>query len=138
MVPIPRLGGRLDWCTAVASDDGLCCLGSIFGLRCVVRVQLLDVKTATTLMHVDSANGTFNLNILGSVPFLRIQLSVSPHVGRINKHHAVVFGTEMSSIVRGVHKCLPSWIESETCLVQLIIKGRIHNLVIVLTNALPV
>jgi hypothetical protein len=89
-------------------------------------------------MHVDSANGTFNLNILGSVPFLRIQLSVSPHVGRINKHHGVVFGTEMSSIVRGVHKCLPSWIESKACLVQLIIKGRIHNLVIVLTNALPV
>lgn len=80
MVPIPRLGGRLDWCTAVASDDGLCGLGSIFGLRCVVRVKLLDVKTASTLMHVDSADGTFNLNILGSVSFLRVQLSVSSHV----------------------------------------------------------
>lgn len=54
-------------------------------------------------MHVDSADRTFNLNSLGSVSFLRVQLSVSPRAGRVDEHHAIVFSTRMCSVVRCVH-----------------------------------
>lgn len=63
----------------------------------------MDVKAASTLMHVDSADRTFNLNSLGSVSFLRVQLSVSPRAGRVDEHHAIVFSTRMCSVVRCVH-----------------------------------
>jgi hypothetical protein len=138
MVTVPCWWSLLDWCTVVRSDYGLCGLGSILSFRCVVWVQFLDVKAASTLMHVDSTNRTFNLNSLGSISFLRVQLSVSTHAGRVNEHHPIVFGTRMRSVVRCVHECLPRWIESKARLVQLLIKWGVHNLVIVLANALTV
>lgn len=80
-------------------------------------VELLDVETTTAVMHVNSVgNWAFNLNRLGSVALLRVQLTTVTNAGdRVNEHHRV-FG--MVGAVWSVDNCLPGWVEAEVRLVH--------------------
>ena len=105
---------------------------SSFRLRMVVLVQFLNVKASSTLMHVHTliAHGALDLDSLGSVTFLGVQLpSVTAHW--LDRHDLtlVVAG---SIIVRGRNNGLSCWVETEVCLVhELLVEGRVDGGVVV-------
>lgn len=101
-------------------------------LGVIVLVELLNVKTASALVHVHaSVDGVLNLNCLCPVSLLRIQLASVPSTSRFNRHN---FSLVMLSgvVVRSGHYGLPCWIESEVGLVhQLLVEGGVNCSVVV-------
>ena len=102
----------------------------------VVLVKLMDVEAASALVHVHTrVHWALNLNGLGSVAFLRVQLApVTADVHWLDRHHVSLHVVTVVArcVVRGGHDCLASWVESKVGLVhQLLVEGGVHIGVVV-------
>ena len=102
------------------------------GLGVVVLVEFLDVKTASSLVHVHSlvAHRALNLDGLGSVTLLRVQLP--PVTAHWLDSHDFTLVVTRSIVVWGRNDSLSCWIETKVGLVhQLLVEGRVHGRVVV-------
>ena len=107
----------------------------LWRLLMVVLVQLVDVETVTSLMHVDAVSslvihGRLDLDGLGPVAFLSVQLT---SIHRLNIQDAAIATLVTRAVVRGGNDGLAGWIESKVRLVhQLVIEARVDIRVVVL------
>ena len=110
-------------------------LGCLLRLLLVVLVQLLNIQTATTLMHVDlSVHGRLNLDRLCTVSLLRIQLA-TVHI--IDGHQLSLMVLAACGAVGRRNNGLTGWVVAKVRLVhQLLVEGRVHVRVVVLDGLL--
>ena len=102
------------------------------GLGVVVLVEFLNVKTATSLVHVHSlvAHRALNLDGLGPVALLRVQLP--PVAAHWLDGHDLTLVVTRSVVVRGRDDGLSGRVEPEVGLVhQLLVERRVHGGVVV-------
>ena len=104
-------------------------------LLLVVLVQLLDVQTATALVHVHlRVHWTFNLDGLSAVSLLSVKLTA---VHSIDVHHFSLMVLATSRTIRCGDNGLTCWVIAKVCLVhQLFIERRVHVCVVVLDSLL--
>ena len=101
-------------------------------LGMVVLVELLDVQTAATLVHVHAGiHGALNLNCLRPISLLRVQLTSVSSSSRFNRHN---FSLVVASgvVIRSGYDGLPCGVEAEVGLVhQLLVEGGVDRSVVV-------
>ena len=108
--------------------------GRAFWLLVVVLIELVDIQTASSLMHVNGAvHRTVDLNRLRSIPLLRVQLTP---IHRLYLHHIVaLWVTRPLHIIRRGYDGLPRRIEAKVSLIhELLIETRIDRRVVVLNG----
>ena len=95
----------------------------------VVLVKLVDVQTASSLVHIDSCvHRTLDLNCLCSVSFLSVQFtSLSVDVHRLDRHQVSLH--VMTVVSRGIvwsrNNCLTSRVEAKVSLVHQLLIERL-------------
>ena len=106
--------------------------GRLFRLRVIVLVELLNVQAAASLVHVHAgaANGTLDLNSLGSVSLLGVQIRSIPPTGcRFDRHNSFASMVVCSVVIRSSYNGSSSWVEAKVSLVhKLLIEGGIDCL----------
>ena len=101
----------------------------------VMLVKLVDVQTATTLVHINIGSvlvvhRLLNLDGLRSVAFLSVQLT---SIHRLDIQDSTITALLTSAVVGSGNNCLPRWVEAEVRLVhQLVVEARVHVRVVVL------
>ena len=101
----------------------------------VMLVKLVDVQTATTLVHINIGSvlvvhRLLNLDGLRSVAFLSVQLT---SIHRLNIQDAAVATLLTGAVVGRGDDGLPRWVEAKVRLVhQLVVEARVHVRVVVL------
>ena len=101
----------------------------------VVLVQLVDVQTATSLVHVDIGtvlvvHWRLNLDGLRAIAFLSVQLT---SIHRLNIQDPAVATLLAGAVVGRGDDGLPRWVEAKVRLVhQLVVEARVHVRVVVL------
>ena len=101
----------------------------------VVLVQLVDVQTATSLVHVDIGtvlvvHWRLNLDGLRAIAFLSVQLT---SIHRLDIQDSTITALLTSAVVGSGNNCLPRWVEAKVRLVhQLVVEARVHVRVVVL------
>lgn len=79
-------------------------------------VQLLDVQTASTLMHVDlPVHRRLNLNSLRTVSLLSVELTAI-HI--IDVHHLSLVALAPSRAVGSGYDCLTGWVVAKVRLIH--------------------
>ena len=85
-------------------------------LLMVVLVELMDVQTATALVHMHiRANWALDLYRLRAVTLLSVQLAA---IHRLNLHHVSTLRVHSGGVVRSGHNGASSRVEAEVCLVH--------------------
>ena len=108
------------------------------GLRLlmVVLVELMNIQTAASLVHVDVAvHGGLDLDGLGAVALLRVQLAPVHWLDV----HDVALVVLAARVVRRRDNRLSGRVETEVGLVhKLLIEARVHSRVVVLDSLVSV
>ena len=101
----------------------------------VVLVQLVDVQTTSSLVHIDIStvlvvHWRLNLDGLRTIAFLSVQLT---SIHRLNIQDPTVAALLTGAVVGRGDDCLPRGVEAEVRLVhQLVVETRVHVRVVVL------
>lgn len=101
----------------------------------VVLVKLVDVQTASSLVHIDICtvlvvHWRLNLDGLRAIAFLSVQLT---SIHRLNIQNPTVATLLTGAVVGRGDDSLPRWVEAKVRLVhQLFVEARVHVRVVVL------
>ena len=134
------VGHGLGWAVTASLMVGHALRVHALRLLMVVLVQLVNVETATSLVHVDARCGTINralyLNGLRSVALLSVELAT---VHGLDVHDVARPTVRTARVIRSRHDRLACWIEAKVRLVhQLLVEARVHRRVVVVDGLVDV